>query len=235
MSVVAKLHVLSGGAAHGLVGALTPRFAAETGHDIAGQFGAVGAIKEKLLSGAPADLLILTRQMIGDLERDGHVVPGSAVDIGVVHTGIAVRAGDPLPDIETPATLRFVLDAADALYFPDPSIATAGAHFSKVLAQLGLAEQLAGRIRTFPNGAAAMAALAAHIGGRPIGCTQATEIIGTPGTVLAGPLPPEHALTTIYTAAIARRAASPNAAQRFAAMLTGADAKPHREAAGFAA
>ena len=48
-----KLTLLSGGAAHGLVAALAPQFKAETGADIDGTFGAVGAMRDKLLAGAP--------------------------------------------------------------------------------------------------------------------------------------------------------------------------------------
>jgi len=53
-----RLHVLSGGAAQGVVIALAAGFRAATGYEIDGTFGAVGAMKEKLLAGTPADVLI---------------------------------------------------------------------------------------------------------------------------------------------------------------------------------
>src|SRR5436309_2852920 len=126
-----QLHVLSGGAAQGLVSALAAQFEAQTGCEIAGTFGAVGAMRDKLLAGVPADLLILTSGLISELTRLGHVLPGSAVDLGVVHTGVAVRTGDPPPAIGDAAALRSALLAADAIYFPDPKLATAGIHFAK--------------------------------------------------------------------------------------------------------
>ena len=58
---VKALRILSGGAAHGLVEPLRPDFEAATGCTIDGVFGAVGAMKARLLSGEPADLLILSR------------------------------------------------------------------------------------------------------------------------------------------------------------------------------
>ena len=94
-----QLAILSGGAAQGLVEALRDRFKAETGCEIAGTFGAVGAMRDKLIGGAPADLLILTSALIGELAGAGHVVTGSAVDLGIVRTAIAVRAGDPVPPV----------------------------------------------------------------------------------------------------------------------------------------
>ncbi len=46
-----QLALLSGGAAQGLVAALAAQFKAETGCDIAGTFGAVGAMRDKLIAG----------------------------------------------------------------------------------------------------------------------------------------------------------------------------------------
>ena len=47
-----QVQVLSGGAAQGLVRALASQFKVETGCDIAGTFGAVGAMRDKLVGGA---------------------------------------------------------------------------------------------------------------------------------------------------------------------------------------
>jgi len=55
------VRLLSGGAAQGLVEAQRAAFEARSGCAIDGVFGAVGAMKARLLSGEPADLLILSR------------------------------------------------------------------------------------------------------------------------------------------------------------------------------
>ena len=54
------LNILSGGAAQGLVAGLAPDFKALTGFDIAGEFGAVGAMADKLRLGTLTDIVILT-------------------------------------------------------------------------------------------------------------------------------------------------------------------------------
>ena len=228
-----QLAILSGGAAQGLVSALGAQCKAETGCEIAGTFGAVGAMRDKLLAGAPADLLILTSSLIAELTRSGHVLPGSAVDLGVVRTGVAVRSRDPKPPIGDAATLRSALLAADAIYFPDPKLATAGIHFAKVLDALGIAGEVAARLRPFPNGAAAMQALAGAPDARAIGCTQVTEILNTSGVTLVGPLPRQFELATVYTAGVCTRAALPDQAMRLAALLGGDAALSARERAGF--
>ena len=72
------LHLLSGGAAHGLVSQLEGRFAADTHCHIAGTYNAVGAMRDQLLAGTPCDVVILTGALIAQLEASGHVLPGSA-------------------------------------------------------------------------------------------------------------------------------------------------------------
>ena len=228
-----RLHVLSGGAAQGVVAALSGEFQATTGYAIDGTFGAVGAMKEKLLGGAPADVLILTRALIDELADAGHVEAGTRADLGQVRTGVAVRAGDPTPDVRSPAALRTTLRGAGAIFFPDPQRATAGIHFARVLETLGIAAEVAGRLSTHPNGATAMRALAKATGERPIGVTQITEILGTPGVALVAPLPREFELATVYTAAVCTRAAAPEAAHRLVALLAAEGRRPLREQAGF--
>ncbi len=227
------VNVLSGGAAQGLVGTLAPQFKAETGGVIVGTFGAVGAMRDKLLSGTPADLLILTRALIEDLTAAGHVVPGSAVDVGTVETAVAVRSGDPPPAVGDGVSLRAALLASDAIYFPDPRLATAGIHFAGVLDRLGVAAKVSGRLRMFPNGAAAMAALASAPTPRPIGCTQVTEILSTRGVQLVAPLPAGYELATVYTAAVTTSARFPDMAKRLAGLLSAAATQPVRAQAGF--
>lgn len=230
-----QLHVLSGGAAQGVASALSDRFRAETGYTIDGTFGAVGAMKEKLLAGAPADVLILTRALIDELAATGHVVAETRADLGRVRTGVAVRAGDPNPDVGTADGLRAALRAADAIFFPDPQRATAGIHFAQVLERLGIAAEVAARLSTHPNGATAMRELAKHASARPIGVTQITEILNTPGVTLVGPLPREFELATLYTAAVCTRAASPDAARRLVALLSAEETRAARERGGFEA
>jgi molybdate transport system substrate-binding protein len=223
-----KLVVLSGGAAEGLVAALAPSFEAEAGCEIDGTFGAVGAMRDRLLAGAPADVLILSRALIDELARQGHAVPGSVVDIGTVATAIAVRSGDSAPPVGDAAGLRAALLAAGEIHCPDPRRATAGIHFAGVLDRLGIAGEVTARLRTHPNGMTAMRALAAAAAERPLGCTQVTEIVATPGVTLVAPLPDEFGLRTVYTAAVCARAVRPAEAGALVGLLTGAAAREER-------
>ena len=85
----------------------------------------------------------------------------------------------------------------------------------------------------YPNGATAMREMAADADPGAIGCTQITEIKYTPGIELVGPLPNPFGLATIYTAAIAARAAQTELAQRFIERLCGPDSRASRVDGGF--
>jgi molybdate transport system substrate-binding protein len=227
------LSILSGGAAQGLVGSLAPKFREQTGLDISGEFGAVGAMAGKLRGGTPTDIVILTAALIADLARENLVAGASISDIGRVETAIAVRAGDPLVSVDDAASLREVLLAADAIFVPDTKASTAGIHVAKVLQQLGIADDVAARLRIYPNGATAMRHLAETDETRPIGCTQSTEIINTRGVTLSGSLPKGSDLSTVYTAAIATRALHAKQAQTLIDLLTDSNQRELRTRAGF--
>jgi molybdate transport system substrate-binding protein len=230
---MSSLKILSGGAAQGLVASLAPRFKQQTGLAIEGEFGAVGGMAGKLRGSAPADIVVLTAALIADLAREKLVVPGSITDIGVVETAITVRAGDPPASVHDAASLRQVLLGADAIFVPDTKASTAGIHVAKVLHQLGIADEVADRLKIFPNGATAMRQLAASDAIRPIGCTQSTEILNTAGVVLSGSLPPGCELATMYTAAVTTQAADPGHARDLIELLSGANQRDLRERAGF--
>lgn len=226
------LHILSGGAAQGLVARLQPAFEARHDCRIAGTFGAVGLMKDKLLAGAPCDLLILSQALIDELAAQGRAQAATARAVGLVKTGVALKAGSTPCSLHSAQDLQALLRAAPGIYFPDPAKATAGIHFMKVLQALGL-DGDARKLRTFPNGAAAMAALAQAPEAGAVGCTQVTEILFTPGVQLTGLLPPPHGLATTYTAAVAAGAAEPALARELVAALTAAEAEPDRLACGF--
>ncbi len=227
------LRILSGGAAQGLVASLSAKFKQQTGLDIAGEYGAVGAMARNLRDGMAADLVILTAALIADLARENFVTPASIVDIGRVETALAVRARDPLVSVHDAASLREALLQADEIFVPDTSASTAGIHVAKVLRQLGVAEDVAARLKIHPNGATAMRHLAKSGAKRPIGCTQSTEILNTKGVKLSGSLPRGCELSTLYTAAVTATGVHAQQAQVLIDLLAAPEQGELRTRAGF--
>ena len=226
------LNILSGGAAQGLVARLQPAFEREHDCRIGGTFGAVGLMKEKLIAGDLCDLLILSDALVQGLVAEGRADASTVRPIGGVKTGVAIKQGRAAVKIRSVDDLRALLQSAPAIYFPDPVKATAGIHFMKVLQALGLAGDQ-GRLRTFPNGATAMAALAQAPEADAVGCTQVTEILITQGVQLTGLLPAPHELTTVYTAAVRKQANERELASALLAALAAPEAAATRRECGF--
>jgi molybdate transport system substrate-binding protein len=228
-----KLYMLSAGAAQGLVKCLVPTFTARTGLEVVGEFGAVGAMAEKLRKGTAADIVILTSPLVAKLAEEELVMSTSINDIGLVETALAVRCGDPPVIAKDAAGLRAALLEADAIFVPDTTASTAGIHVAKLVEQLGIGGEVQQRLRIFQNGATSMRHLAESDARRPIGCTQSTEIIATKGVVLSGSLPPGCDLATMYTAAVTTRAFSAPEAVRLIDLLTTGETGEARRLAGF--
>ena len=227
-----ELNVLCAGAVKGLVLALQSGFERASGLRVHATFGAVGAIRDALRSGAPCDVFIATDAMIGSLQANGEMRAATARAIGRVQTAVAVKASAPRPAIDDAESLKAALLAASAIYFPDATLSTAGAHVAAILERLAIRDALASRLRMFANGATAMRELAGA-DEQAIGCTQATEIRYTPGLALVGALPAPFALATVYSAAIASQARDDEGALRFIDLLSGSASAELRRDGGF--
>ncbi len=100
------LRLLSAGAAQGVVEAIRAPFLAASGAGIDATFGAVGALAEKLEAGERCDRRDPHRGDDRRSRRRGQLVTGTSAPLGRVRTGVAVRAGDPLPAIGERARAR---------------------------------------------------------------------------------------------------------------------------------
>jgi molybdate transport system substrate-binding protein len=223
------MNILSAGAAKGLLHAV----AATEEISLEGEFGAVGAISERLKAGASCDVIILTATMIAELAANGEVDAASVIALGKVSTGVALLNEAPLANVDDPDSLKQLLSQAEKLYFPDPSRATAGIHFMKVLTALGLAETHRERFATYPNGATAMRAMADAGDVGAVGITQCSEILYTEGVRYVGALPNPYELATIYSAAMATRVENTDEARRLLNALASANNERARVSAGF--
>jgi molybdate transport system substrate-binding protein len=228
-----NLTLFSGGAVQAVISSLQSEFEHSNHCTLAPTFGAVGAMRDKLIAGEHCDLLVLSASLIEKLEAQGLVLPGSARALGTVATGVAVREGSDAVKVDTSEALTETLLAARGLYVPDLQKSTAGIHIAHMLGGLGLKEKMSGRIHEFPNGATAMREMARSQEDGLIGCTQVTEIMHTPGVRLVGALPAEYALSTIYTAAICSSAQEPGLAAKLVELLTSDGSAALRRRCGF--
>lgn len=213
-----ELHVLAAGAVEATVHDMVGQFEKQTGDTVTLTYGAVGALRDKIYAGVPADVTIVTPVILEQLDAKGLVRLETRTDLGRVGGGIAVRRGAPEPAVGTEEDLRRALLAADRVYYADPATATAGAYFMKVADRLGVGDQVRKKGRMAPGGKEAMR-LMAKDAGTAIGLTQISEIVAVPEVKLIGHYPGALETSTLYAGVVLNTTGHPEAAQAFLKFL----------------
>jgi molybdate transport system substrate-binding protein len=112
------VRVLSTLALKGAVSHLAGHYVAAGGARIEADFAPTLALLDRLRAGEAADVVILTREGLDEVVREGRVTAASCVDLARSYVGLAVRAGEPHPDISTEPGLRAALLGAHAVIIP---------------------------------------------------------------------------------------------------------------------
>ena len=225
-----EVKVFSAGAVRAIVTELAEQFRQETGNSVTFSFGTAGQTRQKLLSGEPVDVVILTDTGIDDMIKQGALVSGSRADLARTGMGVGVREGAPKPDIATSEAFKTALLNAKSLVYVDPAQgATTGVHFKSVLERLGIADAVKGKTQLVAGGYPAEKVAS---GEAEIVVHQISEIVPVKGVTLVGPLPPDFQKVTVYSAGLATRSPSPAAARAFVAFLTRPAFRPKFAAAG---
>jgi molybdate transport system substrate-binding protein len=227
----AELRVLGAGPVEGAFKDLASAFARATGHMVHGTFDTVGVIEGKLKAGEKADILILSTAVITDMEKAGTLIAGSGAEVGRAASGLAVRAGAPVPSIATPDTLKATLIAARSIAYVDPAVgATNGIFFARLIEKLGISEAVNKKAVLLKRGYEVADTVAA--GRAEIGNTSLTELTPHKGLTVLGPIPDPLGMVVTYVAAVT--SSSPNAepARALIAFLTTPDARVRFKAAG---
>src|SRR4051794_34400398 len=97
----AEVRVLSSNAMTDVMTHLVPDFERATGHKVLATYEPTSAIMNRVKGGESADVVILLRQSIDDLQKAGKVMPGTEADVAKTSLGIAIREGATKPDIST--------------------------------------------------------------------------------------------------------------------------------------
>jgi molybdate transport system substrate-binding protein len=180
---------------------------------------------------ADADVVALPADMVAGLAAAGLADKDTAVAIGAVRIGAAVRADAPRPDVATMAALRRALLAADTVLL---TLAPTGDHLMRVIAQLGLADAIAGKLKRFETSTLLNRHLVESAGTGAIGFGPATEIHAwrDKGVAYAGAIPDEVQIVLPYAAAMLVRAPAREAGRALLAFLATPAAREHFRASG---
>lgn len=217
--MVAKLRVMCARSMHVAVGALGEAFARAGGHEIAFDFGTVGALQAKLDAGESADVVILAVPGVDRLEKAGALVPGSRRNVAKTFIAVCIREDARKPDLATAETFKRMLEGAGAVAMSDPAVGgSAAIYIPVVFERLGIAAAMKPKSLLEKNGVEVARRVVE--GKAEFGLTLSGEVASVPGAVIAGPLPAPFGQDTIYCAAAMAGSAAKDAALSFIAALT---------------
>jgi molybdate transport system substrate-binding protein len=120
---VAQVNVLISGGFGGAYEELLPEFERASGIKVATGSGASQGtgpqtIAAQLARGVPCDVVILSREGLGELIAANRIVTGTDVDLARVPIGVAVQAGTPKPDVSTVEAFKQILLKAKTVAVP---------------------------------------------------------------------------------------------------------------------
>ncbi len=190
---------IAGGAPKPVFDRLGPLFEQRTGHRLNALYDSMSGIAGRVAAHEALDVLLMPVATIENYIKQG-VVQGACTPFANIGLAVGVTAGRPVPDVSTPEALRAALIAAGSVVHAPPAATPSGTQSDKVIKQLGLAEQLSGRVAHKVGLAGGLAAIAS--GEATLGIFPKSEIVSVKGIALAGPLPPSLQLTVTYGAGV---------------------------------
>ena len=189
------VRVLSTLALKGAVHSLAGQYEAASGVRIDADFAPTLALLDRLRGGEGADVVILTREGLDDMVREGRVVADSCVDLARSYVGIAVKAGAAHPDIATEPALRTALLAARSVAYS--RIGASGILFAQLIERLGIASEINARATIIPSGFTAERLVT---GEADLAVQQISELKQVGGIEVVGPIPRELQTPAVFSA-----------------------------------
>jgi len=180
----------------------------QTGVTFSAEYGSTKKFTDRILDGDSPDVVILTDTAIDTLIGAGKL-SHDRIDLAQSLIGVAVRSDTPKPDIGTVPAFIATLRAARAI--SRSKLGASGQHIETVLKKLGIADELAPRIKIY-DGYAAQACAEGEV---DIAIQQISELMPVAGLEIVGPLPTELQKLTTFSAGIGAQTALRTAAEKF--------------------
>jgi molybdate transport system substrate-binding protein len=220
-AAAADLKVISAGAVRGLIAQIIDDYSRQTGQKFDFTIGTTGQLRSIITSGQPADLVIVSLPLMGELEQTGKLTPGSRAELGRVGIGVAVRDGASVPDVATPDAFKKALVEAKSVAFTNPAEGgTSGIYFAGLTERLGVADAIKQKAVLTKGGREA--AIEVAEGRAEMAVIYVSEAIAVKGVKVAGLLPSSLQDYSAYAAAIPQNSTDAAAARAFIAALTSA-------------
>jgi molybdate transport system substrate-binding protein len=189
------VRLLSTLALMGAVRSLAGRYQAELGTRIDADFAPTIGLLDRLRGGEAADVVILTREGLGELASEGTVAADSRVDLARSYVGIAVKAGADHPDIATEPALRATLLGARSVAYS--RIGASGIFFAQLIERMGIASEIVPKARIVPSGFTAERLVT---GDADLAVQQISELKQVAGVEIVGPIPLHMQSPAVFSA-----------------------------------
>ena len=222
-ATAAEIKVLSAGAFKPVVVALQPEFEKQSGHRLVIDNDTAGGLARRIGGGEAFDVVAMPPGGIEPLVQAGKVAPNTSVRLARVAIGVAVKKGDPAPDIGTVAAFQETLLKARNVAMIDPAAGgSSGIYLTQLFEKMGIADRIKAKAVLVPGGLVAERLVT---GQADIALHQISEILAVPGATRVGPIPREIQNYTVYAGALGANARDAAAARALLAALAGPGAQ----------
>ena len=189
-----KVKLLTSNSIRGVLDVLAPRFERESGYALEASWDPAQVMLRRIAAGESGDVAILGVAAIDKLADEGKIESESVRRLARCGVGIAVRKGAKKPDVSTVDALKQTLIDTPSIVFT--SEGASGMHFSRVIADLGIAELVKAKAHRQTGGLVAEVLARGDV---ELAVQQIPELLAVEGVDLVGPLP--EAVQAISTSA----------------------------------
>jgi len=222
---------IAGGAPKPVFDRLGPLFEKRTGNTLNALYDTMSSIQSRIAKHDVLDVLLMPVSMLDRLQEDGAILPTGRAALATIGLAVGVTAGRPVPDISTPNKLRQAMLAATAVVHAPPTATPSGAQSHKIIKELGLGDEMAGRVIHKAGLAGGLAAIAG--GQAELGIFPKSEVVAFEGITLAGSLPAALQLNIVYGAGITTTSKVSGTAAEFIQFLIEPGSRKIWNACGF--
>lgn len=178
-----------------------------------------------------ADVVLVPSDWSRELVATGRADKDALVDIGAVRIGACVREDAPKPDVSTMDALKRALAAAQVVLLTN---APTGDHLLKVIARIGLADDVGRKLKRFDTATLLHKYLAENPVPGALGFGPTTEILNWrgKGVAMAGTVPHEIQVVLPYQAAMLKRTGASAECRRLLTFLATPAARKYLQDSG---
>jgi molybdate transport system substrate-binding protein len=198
---------------------LTAAYQRSNGPKLSISYAAPAQIKSQVEAGASVDVVISIKGMVDALGKQGKLTGVTIIARSPV--GVAVRTGQPKPDISSPAAFKAALLGAKSIVVSNGG--PSGVIAARVIKSMGIEEQIEPKLKRVPPGGQELPAAVAS-GEAELGIDQLTVLGHKPGIEIVGALPKEFAADIFVSAGVAQSSSEAAAASQFIKFLKSPDA-----------